>query len=78
MSSSGADKQQPRGEPTLAYPSDWEDEERMHFLLAPFSPTAAARLSMNDQKVQFWSSLVRHACRLFRQPVFSAQQMAQR
>lgn len=63
-------------EPTLTYPPDWEDEERMHFLLGPFPPTAL--LSVTDQKVRFWSSLVCSTCRLLRQPVFSERQMAQR
>lgn len=63
-------------EPTLTYPPDWEDEERMHFLLGPFPPTAL--LSVADQKVRFWSSLVSSTCRLLRQPVFSERQMAQR
>ena len=63
-------------EATLTYPPDWEDEERMHFLLGPFPPTAL--LSVADQKVRFWSSLVSSTCRLLRQPVFSERQMAQR
>lgn len=63
-------------EPALTYPPDWEDEERMHFLLGPFSSTAL--MSVADQKVRFWSSLVCNACRLDRQPVFSERQMVQR
>lgn len=69
---------QRHSEPKLTFPPDWEDEERMHFLMGPFSPTTLTSLSLKDQKVQFWISLVRDACRLFRQPVFSGQQMAQR
>ena len=64
----------------MTYPPDWEDEERMHFLLGPLSPAPSAvrDLSPSNQKVQFWSSLVLAVCRQLHQPVFSAGQMARR
>ena len=65
------------GSEALAYPRDWEDEDRMHFLLGAFSPTAALTV-VGDQKVQFWSSLVHEACRASRRPVFSVRVMAER
>ena len=66
------------GQPGLTYPSDWEDEDRMHYLLGPFSPSVVSSLSLTHPKVQFWSSLVISACHVFRQPVFTEHQMLQR
>jgi hypothetical protein len=63
----------------LAYPADWEDEDRMHFLLGSFPPTAASSsLSLEEQKVQFWSSLIRSVSRATRRPVFSVREIAER
>ena len=66
-------------EQALTYPADWEDEDRMHFLLGPFPTSAASSsLPLDDQKVQFWSSLIHCVSRATRRPVFSGREMAER
>ena len=63
---------------SLVYPTDWEDEDRMHYLVSPLPSSSALSLSLEEQKVQFWSSLVRRVCRASRLPVFSGREMAER
>ena len=70
---------------SFTYPPEWTDEERMHFLLAPF-PAAASSSSgagntpstRDNPKMRFWSSLVISSCRELREPVFSERGLMER
>lgn len=63
---------------SISYPPDWEDEERMHFLLAPFPPSSVRGLSLRDHKVHFWSSLIHSVSHQLRKPVFTGREIAER
>ena len=61
----------------FVYPSEWSDEDRMHFLLSPF-PIGSNLPPSNDQKVKFWSSLILESGRDMKKPCFTEKELAER
>ena len=57
-------------------PSEWSDEDRMYFLLAPF-PEATDPL-LSDSKLMFWRSLIKTSSRELGECVFTKGQLCER
>lgn len=57
-------------------PPEWEDEDRMHYLLAPFPLSAFP--SPQDPKLSFWSSLILSSCKELKKPYFTEEELVAR
>ena len=58
------------------YPPEWADEERMYFLIAPFPPNS--QISLSNDKIIFWKSLIHSSCRELCQWVFTERELLER
>lgn len=61
----------------VTHPSEWSDEDRMSYLLAPFPPSAKP-LPLDDPKFSFWSSFILSSSRELRRFVVSARDLQER
>lgn len=61
----------------ITYPPEWEDSDRMSYLLAPFPPSDRP-LNLDDPKLAFWSSLILSSSRELCKPVASARDLQER
>ena len=57
-------------------PSEWKDEDRMYFLLAPFP--LIDEPSISDSKVTFWRTLIVSSSRDLGECVFTKRQLCER
>lgn len=62
--------------PKFRYPPEWEDRERMHYLLAPIPPNKS--LSSHDPKITFWASLIKSSSQELQRPIFTEKELQAR
>ena len=62
--------------PKFRYPPEWEDRERMHYLLAPIPPNKS--LSSHDSKITFWASLIKSSSQELQRPIFTERELQTR
>jgi hypothetical protein len=62
--------------PKFRYPPEWEDRERMHYLLAPIPPNKS--LSSHDPKITFWTSLIKSSSQELQRPIFTEKELQAR
>ena len=61
---------------TFNLPPEWNDNERMRFLLSPFPPNVA--IKYDDSKVKFWRSLIINSCKQLKKISFTEDQLLER
>ena len=66
------------GAPNISFtrPSEWIDNDRMHYLLAPFPISTSP--SLQDPKISFWSSLILSSCKELKKPYFTEEELMAR
>ncbi len=57
-------------------PPEWTDEDRMHFLLAPFPLSTSP--SPQDPKLSFWYSLILSSSKELKKPSFTEEELKTR
>lgn len=57
-------------------PPEWSDEDRMHYLLSPFS--LSANPSTQDPKLSFWSTLILNSSKELKKPLFTEEELKNR
>jgi len=57
------------------YPSQWSDDQAMDFLFSPFRANRDVNPRSWDEKVDFWTDMVRRKCVASRSLVFNAQEL---
>ena len=57
-------------------PPEWTDEDRMHYLLAPFSLSTSP--SPQDPKLSFWYSLIISSSKELKKPYFTEEELKTR
>ena len=63
----------------LSYPAEWSDEERMHFLMAPFPPgSQTPNIGLNNPKVKFWRCFILSTSKEMKRPVFTEEDLMER
>ncbi len=62
--------------PRFQPPSEWNDEDRMYYLLAPFPADTDPLLS--DSKLMFWKALIITSSRELGECVFTKRQLCER
>ena len=62
--------------PKFRFPPEWEDKERMHYLIAPIPPNKS--LSSHDPKITFWASLIKSSSQELQKPVFTERELQAR
>ena len=62
--------------PVFTYPSEWSDEDRMYYLIAPFPPDT--RPTLSDSKVTFWRTLIFSSSRDLCKYVFTMRELLER
>ena len=68
-----------RGSKGLSYPAEWSDEERMHFLMAPFPPgSQPPNIGFNNPKVKFWRCFILSSSKEMKRPVFTEEDLVER
>ena len=61
----------------ITFPPEWEDGERMSYLLSPFPPSAKP-LKLNDPKFSFWSSLILSSSKELHEAITSVRVLKER
>ena len=61
---------------SFSRPPEWTDEDRMHFLLAPF-PVGSSP-STQDPKLTFWTSLILSSSKELNRPYFTKEELKTR
>ena len=61
---------------TFNVPPEWNDNERMRFLLSPFPPNVAVKY--DDPKVKFWRALIMSSCKQLKRISFTEDQLVER
>lgn len=59
--------------PKFSYPPEWEDRERMRYLLAPIPQNKS-----QDSKITFWASLIKSSSQELQKPVFTERELQTR
>ena len=62
--------------PKFKYPPEWEDRERMHYLLAPIPPNKPP--TSHGPKITFWASLIKSSSQELQRPVFTERELQAR
>jgi charged multivesicular body protein 7 len=60
----------------ITFPNEWDDEERMHYIMSPFPPDYQPPLS--DPKVTFWKDLIISSCRDMHKWSFTLNEITER
>lgn len=58
---------------TFAFPKEWEDDERIGYLFAPFPPNHV--LSKKDDKLCFWRKLILSSSKELDKPTFTLSEL---
>lgn len=61
---------------TFSLPPEWNDNERMRFMLSPFPPNIT--IKYDDSKVKFWRSLIISSCKQLKRLSFTEDQLVER
>lgn len=61
---------------TITFPNEWEDEERMGYLIAPFPPNRV--LSEKDDKFYFWKKLILFSSKQLNKTTFTLSELKMR
>ena len=61
----------------ITYPPEWEDGERMSYLLSPFPPSSRP-LKLDDPKFCFWSSFIISSSKELRETITSVRVLKER
>jgi len=57
------------------YPSQWSDDQAMDFLFSPFRANRDVNPRSWDEKVVFWTDMVRRRCTASKSLVFNAREL---
>lgn len=76
-SESPESKKDHRNSKSITYPPEWEDKDRMSYLLAPFPPSDKP-LGLDDPKLAFWSTFILSSSKELRKFVVSERGLQER